>query len=277
MRLREALKDRLSSKERDLLRASFDVIGDIAIIEVPVELEHKAKLIASTLLGLLKNVNVVACKVGKHYGRYRRQRLRVIAGQNRLTTTHLESGCRFRLDVEKCYFSPRLSHERLRAALLVGDGEAVFVAGSGVGAFPIVIAKKSKAGRIVGLEFNPVAHKFAVENVGINSVDVRAIKGDVLRAREYVRGSFDRVFVPAPHQGIALLSGVLPLTKTRGAMCHVYDFAPQGAFHVSADRVRVACSEAGYSCSIRGVVKCGQHAPWVFRVCVDAHVRKRYS
>lgn len=275
MRLREALAGKLSEKELRHLRASFDVIGDIAIIEVPYELERRAKLIAKTVYDLLKNVNVVACKVGKHFGKYRRQRLRVLAGEQRLITTHRESGCVFKLDVEKCYFSPRMSHERLRVASLI-ERDSVFVACSGVGPFPIVIAKKCKASRVVGLELNPVAHRYAVENVRLNKVDVEVVQGDVMHAQDFVRGVFDRILIPAPREGALMLPGVLPLAKMRGCFVHVYDFAPEGLFEEAAQRVQEACRDAGYACSVRDVVKCGQHAPRVFRVCVDARVRKRY-
>ena len=52
--LREALKHKLPKKEQELLRTGFDVIGNIAIIEVPIELAHRKKIIAKTLLNLLK-------------------------------------------------------------------------------------------------------------------------------------------------------------------------------------------------------------------------------
>ena len=41
MNLREALKKKLSSKELKALKTSFDIIGDILIIEIPKELKKK--------------------------------------------------------------------------------------------------------------------------------------------------------------------------------------------------------------------------------------------
>ena len=46
-----------------------------------------------------------------------------MAGENKTVTTHVESGCIFSVDVSNCYFSPRLSHEHMRVARQVSDGE----------------------------------------------------------------------------------------------------------------------------------------------------------
>jgi tRNA (guanine37-N1)-methyltransferase len=275
--LREALKNKLSQRDLSHLRASFDVVGDVAVIEIPYELENKAKIIATTLFKLLKNVNVVACKLGKHYGKYRRQKLKVLAGEKRVTTAHVESGCRFKLDVETCYFSPRLSSERLRAAKLIKKGEKVFVACSGVAPFPIVMSKHSKAKNIVALELNPAAHKFAVENVKLNkceNVDVH--KGDVKLSNKFVKGPFDRIFLPAPKEGSLLIPGVLKVAKKSGCFLHVYDFSPEGDYDGVEQRVRSVCNKAGWSCKILRTVKCGQHAPRVYRVRIDCFVKKKY-
>ncbi|RLE46627.1 hypothetical protein DRJ22_01490 [Candidatus Woesearchaeota archaeon] len=271
--LRQVLSKKLSKRDLALLRAGFDVVGDIAIIEVPFELKKKKKIIADALFKLVKNVNTVACKLGPHFGKFRRQKLEVLAGVKNFITTHKESGCLFRLDVEKCYFSPRLGSERLRAAKLIKPGESVFVACSGVAPFPIVFAKHSRAKRIVALELNPVAHKFALENIRLNKVQdkVKAFKGDVKKAFEIVHEKFDRLFLPAPKEGSSLLPPLLKLAK-KGAFFHVYDFASEGAFSEVAERVRLACEKVKKKCEILGVVKCGQHAPRVFRVRVDARL-----
>ena len=49
----------MTAKEIENLITSFDLVGDIAIIEIPGELKKKEKIIAKTLLGLHKNIKVV--------------------------------------------------------------------------------------------------------------------------------------------------------------------------------------------------------------------------
>jgi tRNA (guanine37-N1)-methyltransferase len=276
VKLREALQNKLTKEELSHLRASFDVIGDIAIIEIPKELEKKKKVIANTLFKLLKNIKVVACKLGGHIGKYRRQKLEILAGEHRFETIHKEAGCDFKLDVEKCYFSPRLSHERLRAASIIKPKESVYVACSGVAPFPIVFSKHSKAKNIVGVELNPVAHKYAKENLILNKTkNVEVYKGNVCESNKILSSKFDRIFLPAPKEGSTLVQGVVKVAKS-SAFLHVYDFAQEDEFKEAAKRVKDACNEAGYSCKILDIVKCGQHAVRTYRVCIDCKIRKKY-
>ncbi len=46
MRLREALKDVLDAGELEMLSGGFDIVGDIAILEIPEELRAKETEIA---------------------------------------------------------------------------------------------------------------------------------------------------------------------------------------------------------------------------------------
>ena len=170
MDLKELLKSKLSEKELEHLRKGFDIIGSIAIIEIPKELVKKEKLIAQTLLESNSVIKTVAKKVGIHKGEFRTQKIKIIAGEKNKEGEYKESGCRFKLNVEKCYFSPRLSHERLRIASQIKEGEEILVMFSGVGPYPIVLAKNSPAKKIIGIELNPIAHKYSIENINLNKI-----------------------------------------------------------------------------------------------------------
>jgi tRNA (guanine37-N1)-methyltransferase len=52
MDLRQKLSKKLSKREMKFLKTSFDIIGDIAVIEIPDELMKKQKLIAETLMNI---------------------------------------------------------------------------------------------------------------------------------------------------------------------------------------------------------------------------------
>lgn len=92
---------------------SYDIVGDIAIAHLP-ESEEESQRIAETILSIHKNVKTVLAQSGGVCGEFRLRGLKYVAGENKTTTFHRESGCLFSVDVEKCYFSPRLSYERLR-------------------------------------------------------------------------------------------------------------------------------------------------------------------
>ena len=266
--LKEALKNKLSAKELQLLRRSFDVIGDIAIVEIPSDLRKKQKLIGKTLLSLMSNVKVVVVEEGEHEGVFRRQKLSVVAGEKRFVTVHKESGVLLKLDVAKCYYSPRLGSERLRIASLVRPGERVLVAGSGVGVYPLVIAKHSDAKEIVVVEINPVAHKFAAQNVVLNKLSerVKVIKGDVFKEK---LGKFDRIIVAMPTFGVVFVPELLKVAKQK-VFLHVLDFAAEEDLDFPARRLQEVCKKKKRACKVLRTVKAGQPGVRKYRVCVDA-------
>ena len=270
MKLKDALRGKLTDDELLLLRG-FDVIGDMAIMEIPRELEKKQKLIANTLLELLPYIKVVAKKKGGHTGTYRKQPLQLLAGEKRKTTVHREHGLDFALNAETCYFSPRLANERLRVAKLVKPGENVLVLFSGVAPFVLVIAKHSPAAKVYGIEANPAAHNYAVENVARNRLGHKAsvIKGD---ARKTIpKMHFDRILMPWPQRGDEFLDVVLKNAK-KGTFVHFYDFQPADQLDIAADIVKTACKKAKKNCKILNVVECGEVGVRQCRVCVDFRI-----
>ncbi|MBI4150380.1 hypothetical protein HY488_03175, partial [Candidatus Woesearchaeota archaeon] len=180
MKLREALLGKLSEKEMAGLKTAFDVVGDIAILEIDRELRKKEKIIAKILLQLHPQIKTVLRKAGSHTGKLRLQKMKHLAGRKTMETVHKESGVELRLDVEKVYFSVRLGTERLRIAKQVQPGEEVLVMFSGCAPYPCVIAKNSPARKVYGIELNKLGHAYGVENVFRNRLlPVRPIQGDV--------------------------------------------------------------------------------------------------
>jgi tRNA (guanine37-N1)-methyltransferase len=270
---RELAKTVLSAAEAKKMRSSFDTIGDIAVVEIARGLAKKERRLASLLLKSQPNIKVVAKKQGGHVGTYRRQPLKVIGGEKRLVTTHKESGCLFRLDVAKCYFSPRLAGERMRLARQVRHGEDVLVLFAGVAPFSIIIARHSRPRLVDSVELNPVSHKYAVENIALNKVAqaVRPVKADAARFLSR-KGSYDRIVLAWPGRAQPYLVHSLKQLRKRGVL-HYYDFAGEDTLADAAEKVRQACRKAGRLCVVRGVHVCGQKEPRVVRVCVDAEVR----
>lgn len=257
--IKDKLKSKLSKKDLEKVPSSFDVIGDIAIIEIR-HLKGKDKLIADTILKNLTNIKVVAKKVGEHKGKYRLQALKIIGGEKRKETLHKESGVFLRLDVEKCYFTERLSSERLRIAKLVKPGERVLVMFSGVGVYPLVIARNSKAKEIYGVEANPVAHKYALENLKINkSKNICLYKGDVKKVK--LKMKFDRIIMPYPKEAPKFLDLALKQIK-KGGIIHLYTFEHEEKF----EELRKCYLKKFKSVKL---TRCGAYAPRVDRVCLD--------
>ncbi|RLG20056.1 tRNA (guanine-N1)-methyltransferase, partial [Candidatus Micrarchaeota archaeon] len=86
--LREALQNKLTEKQLASLTRAFDVIGELAVIEIDSKLAKKAKLIGKALMQVHPNLKAVYMKAGKMKGEYRVRKLKHIAGAKRTITIH---------------------------------------------------------------------------------------------------------------------------------------------------------------------------------------------
>ncbi|HLD12472.1 MAG TPA: methyltransferase [Candidatus Nanoarchaeia archaeon] len=263
MSWKSLLRGKLPSVIIDKLPSAFDVIGHILVFnEFPSGITKWEKKIGGVVLQLFPHVKTVVKKSGKVSGRLRVPKVKWLAGDKSLVTTHKENGVVLRLDIGKCYFSPRSSSERLRVAQLVKKHERVLVLFSGVGPFPCVISKLSKPKEVVAVEVNKVAHQFAVENVKLNKLsNVIIIQGDVKKVLPKLSGKFDRVVMPLPKSAEKYLPLVMKLLTSK-AVVHLYTFAKEEEFSGLVQSYRKTFKKVS-------VVKAGVFAPGVFRICLD--------
>jgi tRNA (guanine37-N1)-methyltransferase len=243
--VRNRLSELFSSKQLTYIYDSYDVIGDIAIIRVTEGSRKYSRIIAETIMNFQKNVKTVLAQTSSVRGDFRLRKLDFVAGEYKTTTVHKESGCLFSVDVEKCYFSPRLLYERMRIAKQVGNGEVVVNMFAGVGCFSIVIAKHSKAGKIYSIDVNPSAFQFMQQNVRLNRAYTRVIpmKGD---AREVIKKKLccvaDRVLMPLPEKAFEYLPCALSVLKETEGWIHYYDseYARKSENPVEKAKLKVA-------------------------------------
>ncbi len=216
-------------EERKVLDVPFEIIGDIAIFELRENKSKEEKIkIAKDIMEVHKNVRSVFCKAGGVKGVFRTRKLEFVYGENRSETIHKETGCVFKLDVKRVYFSPRLQYERARIAKQIKNYEKIFVPFAGVGPFPIVIAKlnKDKNIEIYANELNPVAFKYLKENVKLNKVKVNLIYGDAkkkLKVKKFKKFA-DRIIMPIPMSSESFLDIPFYLGR-KGCIVHFYHFS----------------------------------------------------
>ena len=264
----------LSTKEKEGLVKSFDIVGDIAVLEIPPALARREKEIAEAVMAVQHNIRVVAKKTGGTAGEFRIRPVAVVAGEKRTNTVYREGGCDFELDLNKTYFSGRLGTERERIANLVKKGERVLVPFAGVGPFAIRIAKKQPSARVVGIELNPDAEKYFEGNVARNKCNnATAILGDVakLLPGKYKRWA-DRVAMPLPKDASEFLVNVIPCLK-KGGVLHYYSFGEIDAPYKKAEKdVKEAAKKAGRKARIafRRVVR--PYSKSMEQVVVDATI-----
>ncbi|MFW6286104.1 MAG: class I SAM-dependent methyltransferase [Nanoarchaeota archaeon] len=166
--LKDFLEGKLTQDEINQVNRSFEIVGDIAIIEIPKSLDEKSKVIGEALLKVNRNIKTILKKSGIHKGEFRTQKLIYIAGENKKETIYKENGIKLKIDPENVYFSARLSTEREFLMNNLGK-KRVLVMFSGSGPYSFVALKKQpNLKRILSLEINPIGHKYALENRELN-------------------------------------------------------------------------------------------------------------
>jgi tRNA (guanine37-N1)-methyltransferase len=193
-----------------------------------------------------KNIKTVLAQTSAVHGDFRLRRLLFVAGENGTITTHREWGCLFSVDVKKCYFSPRLSYERMRIAKQVGNGEVVLNMFAGAGCFSILIAKYSNAEKVYSIDVNPSAVRYMQENTKLNRVygRVSCLLGDAKEIVERnLRRTADRVLMPLPEKAFEYLPYALSALKKAGGWIHYYDFEYGKKKEDAVEKVRLKVSE----------------------------------
>lgn len=206
---------------------SYDVVGDIAILRLSEASEKYCEVIAKTVMNVHRNVRTVLVQAGSVHGSFRTREFRHVTGESSVVTTHVEAGCTFSVDVSKCYFSPRLSYERMRIARLVRDEEVVVNMFAGVGCFSLLISKHSNAAMVYSIDANPSAFYYMRENVRMNGAYGKVIPmlGDAKEIIEAkLRHLADRVLMPLPDKALEYLPCSLLTLKKTGGWVHCYCF-----------------------------------------------------
>lgn len=274
--LREALQDALSAEELEELIGSYDMVGGIAIVDIPERLQSKEHLIAKAVLDAHKHVTTVLKKAHKHSGEFRTQGLSYLAGEDTREAVVQESGCTLLVDVEQVYFSVRLSTERLRIAELVVPGERVLVLFSGAAPYVVILAKRSGAGHIVGVEKNPVGHEYGEANLRRNKIKRAELFNEDCADLSFLFSRperFDRIIMPLPASSLDFVAEALTVAAD-SALLHIYYFGTEADLPLLSQKIVSICEGGGFAAEVVRVVRAGHHAPYIYRWCFDVAVKK---
>ena len=263
IKLSEIFQKILPKSKIDLSKRSYDLIGDIAIVEFEEGIERYEKKIANELLNSNKKIKVVAKKPKKITGKYRIRKIEVLAGEKRTITEYREAGCRFIFDLNKTYFSQRLGKERLRIANLVKPNEKVLVMFSGIAPFGIVIGKMHPFTKIWNIELNKYAAKTAEKCIKLNHLENRvfSIQGDV--KKDLPKEKFDRVIMVLPHENHNYLKEAISIAK-KGAYIHMYSIQNEENINNFSKEL-----EKKYKIKLKNIEKAGDYGPNLWRYCLE--------
>ncbi|NMC09987.1 MAG: class I SAM-dependent methyltransferase family protein [Methanothrix sp.] len=262
MRLKEKLWGVVPDEKLCKISEHFQLIGDVAIVSLPVELHEYKTAIAKAVLSQAKNIRMVLNKTSKIEGDMRLASFEVLAGSGNAVTLHREFGFVFRLDVTRVFFNSRLGYERIRVARQVQSGEQVLVPFAGVG--PFVVPMAARGARVLAVEKNREACKWLAENVRLNRVDGRTeiVNADVFEILYPMKTYFDRAVVPTPYGMDSILEAVSSRVK-KGGMVHFYTFKK------SQQIAGLVQSYKDMGFKVEAFRKCGNVAPGVSRWAFD--------
>lgn len=253
---------------------AFDILGNIAIAKFPREMKSAAKKkIAGKILEENKNIKTILEKTGKFSGRLRKMHTKFVLGENTKEVLYKENNCVFRFNIDKTYFSPRLSNERKEIASLIKKNETVLVMFAGIAPFSIVIAKNSKAKKIYSNELNREANKYARLNISLNKLKdrIELISGDAKKISEKVKEKFDVIVMPRPQLKDSFLSSAFKASK-KGTRIYYYDFCKDDEIEDVKEKIWQDAKKSKKSIKILNVKKAGELAPHKIRLRVDFQI-----
>ena len=223
--LSDALSSILTPEELELLPRAYDLVGDIAILELPDLLSKHAKKIGDAFLSIHRNFTTVLAKKGAISGTTRVREYDLLVGQDKTDTVHIEYGCRIAVDLAAAYFSPRLLEEHHRVAGQVSGEEVVLDMFTGIGPFALHIAKRSHA-RVIAVDINERGIELLQKSITMNRL-IGTIEPVIADVRTYIQNkthhNIDRVIMNHPSAAFEFIPDACSALKENGVM-HYYDF-----------------------------------------------------
>jgi tRNA (guanine37-N1)-methyltransferase len=149
---------------------SFETVGHVAHLNLPEPIMPYRNLVGQVLLECLasSNIRTVICKTEAVAGPYRTYEFEVVAGDPSTVVQHAEHGVNLQFDVQRVYWSSRLSQERKRLVATFRPGQVVADAFCGVGALCLQAAKRGCV--VIANDWNPDAINALRENAKRNRV-----------------------------------------------------------------------------------------------------------
>lgn len=256
---------------------TYDLLGNIAVVKFsPGTSITEKKKFANNFLKHHKSVRTILEKVGKFKGRLRKQSTRWVGGEKTKEALYRENGCVFRFNVDKTYFSPRLSNERKETTSKIKKDESVLVMCAGVAPYSIVAAKNSRAKEVFSNEINREANKYAKLNIGLNNVKNRVflVPGDIKRVAKklaYKKKKFDVIIMARPQLRDSFLKEAFMLSR-KGTRIFYYGFCSHDEINSIVEQIKHEAHSVHKKIKILNKKIAGEIGPYRVRVRIDFKV-----
>ena len=252
------------------LPKAFDAIGDIIVLRLPDELREYERQIGDAMLRWNPKVRTIAVDDGVQ-GELRVRRIRVVAGEPRTRTEHVEFGLRYLVDVEHAYFSPRLGSERWRVAKQVRPGEVVVDMFAGVGPYAILIARTRRPKAVHAIDANPAAVELLRENVRRNRAETVVVhdgNGQEVLPR---LGQVDRVIMDLPQTAREFLPATLSHVRA-GGVVHLYAIADRSLIDEAGEEAVAIARRAGRKAKVLASRIVRGYSPGKVHLAIDLRI-----
>ncbi|GBE63050.1 tRNA (guanine(37)-N1)-methyltransferase [Babesia ovata] len=163
---------------------SFETVGHIAHLNLPVERLWAKKIIAKILLDKHKHIKTVVNKVREVDNEFRTMELELLGGVDDLVAVQHENSYTFKIDFRNVYWNSRLIQERERISDTFHMGDVLVDMFAGVGPFAMYAAGKGCL--VFANDLNPVGAQFIGINAGLNNV-THLVHPYNLDAREFAK------------------------------------------------------------------------------------------
>jgi tRNA (guanine37-N1)-methyltransferase len=253
--------------------ADYDIFGNIAIIKGEKKM-RKEKIDEARELLKKPGVLTVLEKATNVSGRLRTIKTKHILGKKNKIAELKENGCIFRLDVESCYFSPRLSNERQIIASKIKRKDKVLVMFAGVGVYPVVIYHYSKPEKIIGVELGRECCKYFEKNIILNKMPldkIKIIQGDVKKKVDSKLGKFDVVIMARPNLSETFLKWGL-LASRPGTRLFYYGFCKDDSLKEMVDELLKEAVKYKRKLKVLKSTPAGEIAPYKHRFRIEFKV-----
>jgi tRNA (guanine37-N1)-methyltransferase len=268
--MEDYLQGKIPHEKMEEFKKSFDIIGDVVILEIPKDLDEEKYLIGEAALKFTKRRSVYR-KKSAIKGVIRTRELEHLAGEDVPETIHREYDSRIMLDVKQVYFSPRLATERRIIGDEVHDGEVIIDMFTGVGPFAINIARRPKLKdiHIYAVDINPTAIHYLKESIVLNKVQdiVKPLLGDVTKVLKDLDVQADRIIMNLPGTACEFLPVAVKHLKPGGTL-NYYQFSRD--FEDPIKRVKKAAYPR--QVEVLGMRKVKSRSPKVWHVAIDARI-----
>ncbi|WGI18154.1 class I SAM-dependent methyltransferase family protein [Methanonatronarchaeum sp. AMET-Sl] len=273
--LNDYLKPHLTKKELNKVPSSFDIIGDIAIIEIPPELTAKQELIGKALMKVHSNLTSIYKPKTNVQGEYRTREHQLITGTPKTETIHKEHGIKYLLDINKVFFTPRLAREREIITNQIKPNEIVFDMFAGIGPFSILIAKKTECQKVYAVDKNTEAIKYLQTNAEMNNVTqkIETIEGDIKNIAKMYKGTSDRTIMNLPFKSIEFLDEAIDLLHKDKGIIHYYDITKkENLYQKPIQKITKKVHQRGLNLKILNKRNIRSYSPGTQNIAIDIKI-----